>query len=252
MSEKHTPLSQFEIKPLYDLSLAGHDVSFTNSSLFMVLAVLSITLFITMGMKSRSLVPGRLQNAAEMMYEFINSMVNDNMGKDGRKYFPFIFTLFSFILFSNLLGMLPYSFTSTSHVIVTFGLAITVFFVVLITGVVKHGPLGFLKLFVPSGIPAIMLPLIVPIEIVSFLARPISLSLRLAAAMTAGHIALKVFAGFVLMLWGAGMLGPVFGVLLPVPILVALIGLEFFIAALQAYIFSMLTSIYLNDALHAH
>ena len=217
----------------------------------MVLAVASITLLLSYGMRKRAMVPGRLQNVSEMLYELISGMVNENMGKDGRKYVPFIFSLFTFILFCNMLGMLPYSFTSTSHILVTFGLAITVFIVVLLTGFIKHG-LGFFKLFVPSGVPIAILPLIVPIEIVSFLARPISLSLRLAAAMTAGHIALKVFAGFVLMLWGAGMLGPFFGVVLPIPILVALIGLEFFIAALQAYIFSMLTSIYLNDALHGH
>ena len=247
-----SPLHQFEIAELVKLPpFLGYDVSITNSSLFMLLAVASVTLLITFGMRKQALVPARLQNVSEMLYEFIFNMVNDNMGHDGRKYFPLIFSLFTFILFCNLLGMLPYSFTSTSHVVVTFGLAITVFLVVLLTGFFKHG-LGFFKLFVPSGVPMAMLPLIVPIEIVSFLARPISLSLRLAAAMTAGHIALKVFAGFVLMLWGAGMLGPVFGVLLPMPILVALIGLEFFIAALQAYIFSMLTSIYLNDALHGH
>lgn len=252
MADNHTPLHQFEIKELYQLPpLFGFDVSFTNSALFMVLAVAAVTLLITFGMRKKELVPGRMQNVPEMMYEVISGMVRDNMGSDGRKYFPFIFSLFVFVLFCNLLGMLPYSFTSTSHVIVTFGLAITVFFVVLLTGFFKHG-LGFYKLFVPSGIPALMYPLIVPIEVVSFLARPISLSLRLAAAMTAGHIALKVFAGFVLMLWGAGALGPVLGVVLPVPVLVALIGLEFFIASLQAYIFAMLTSIYLNDALHAH
>jgi F-type H+-transporting ATPase subunit a len=252
MSEKHTPLTQFEINEIHHLPpFLGYDVSFTNSSLFMVLAVASITLLISFGMRKKALVPGRLQNVAEMLYGFVFSMVNENLGNDGRKYFPFIFSLFTFILFCNLLGMLPYSFTSTSHIVVTFSLAITVFFVVLLTGFAKHG-IGFYKLFVPSGVPAVMLPLIVPIEVISFLARPISLSLRLAAAMTAGHIALKVFAGFVLMLWGAGMLGPVFGVILPIPILVALIGLEFFIAALQAYIFSMLTSIYLHDAMHAH
>lgn len=229
----------------------GYDVSLTNSALFMLLSVLAVFFVVGFGARKAAVVPGRFQNVAEMFYEFVGGMVNENMGHDGKKFFPFIFSLFMFILFCNLLGMLPYSFTATSHIIVTFCLAITSFAVILFTGFAKHG-IGFFKLFVPSGVPKAILPLIVPIEIVSFLSRPISLSLRLAAAMTAGHIALKVFASFVLLLWGAGMVGPVLGVILPIPVVVALIGLEFFIAGLQAYIFSMLTSIYLNDVMHGH
>jgi F-type H+-transporting ATPase subunit a len=164
-----SPLQQFEIAELVKLPpFLGFDVSITNSSLFMILAVACTTLLISFGMRKRAIVPGRMQSVAEMMYEFIFSMVNENMGNDGRKYFPLIFSLFTFILFCNFLGMLPYSFTSTSHIVVTFGLAITVFMVVLLTGFINHG-LGFFKLFVPSGVPVAMLPLIVPIEIVSFL-----------------------------------------------------------------------------------
>lgn len=251
MAEKHTPLDQFKIKQLSEFNLAGYDLSFTNSSLFMLLAVLSIGLFFGFGMRSRALVPGRMQSLAEMGYEFVAGIAKENIGKAGRKYFPFIFTLFIFILFCNLLGIIPYSFTATSHIIVTFSLAMLVFLTVLGVGFANHG-IGFFKLFVPSGLPGWMIPIMIPIELVSFLARPISLSIRLAAAMTAGHILLKVFAGFIVMLASVGVAGQIAGILLPLPVLVILIGLEIFVAFLQAYIFALLTSIYLNEAIHLH
>jgi F-type H+-transporting ATPase subunit a len=186
-----------------------------------------------------------------MLYEFVTGIVKENLGNKGRKYFPFIFTLFTFILFTNMIGILPYSFTSTSHIAVTFTLALLVFFTVIIVGFVNHG-IGFLKLFVPSGLPLPLVPLIAVVEFVSFLARPLSLSVRLAAAMTAGHILLKVFASFVLMLWGIEYVGPVLGILLPIPVIVGLIGLEIFVAFLQAYIFALLASIYLHEAIELH
>lgn len=241
------PLHQFEIQPLAKFELGGVDLSFTNSSLFMVLAILSVTFFLSLGMRKRAMVPGRWQALSELSYQFVANIIKENIGKEGRKFFPFIFTLFMFILFCNLLGMLPLghsAFTPTSHIAVTFALAMVVFLAVIIVGVAKHG-FHFLHLFVPSGLPKWLVPIIIPIEMLSFLARPISLSVRLAAAMTAGHILLKVIAGFVVMLGIAGGW-------LPLALMVALVGLEIFIAFLQAYIFSLLTSMYLNDAIHLH
>lgn len=249
--EKHTPLDQFKIQELIDFNLGGYDVSFTNSSLFMLLAIVAATFLFTFGMRKREVVPGRLQSIAEVIYEFVSGIVKENMGQKGRKYFPFIFTLFTFILFINMLGMLPFSFTSTSHIAVTFTLALIVFISVLIIGFAKHG-LGFFKLFVPSGLPPLLVPPIALVEFVSFLARPLSLSVRLAAAMTAGHILLKVFASFILMLWGIEYIGPALGVLLPIPVIVGLIGLEIFVSFLQAYIFALLASIYLHEAIELH
>lgn len=239
----HGPMEQFEINRFLKLDLFGLDASFTNSSLFMVLAVLLIVGFLTFAMGGRSLIPTRLQSVAELSYEFIANMVYENTGKDGMKYFPFVFTLFIFVLVLNLLGMLPYSFTVTSHIVVTFALAALVFIVVTVIGFARHG-LGFLKLFKPEGLPLPLVPIIVPIEVISFLIRPISLSVRLFANMMAGHTLLKVFAGFIVSL-GA------FGVV-PLVATVAFTGLEFLVAFLQAMIFSVLTCIYLNDAINMH
>jgi F-type H+-transporting ATPase subunit a len=240
----HSPLEQFEIKRLIPIDIGGLDLSFTNSALFMLIAVALATLFLTYSMRTRALVPGRLQSVAEISYEFIANMIRENVGTEGRRYFPFIFTLFMFILFGNLLGMMPYSFTYTSHIIVTFALAAVVFVGVTVIGFVRHGA-KFLKLFVPDGVPVFLLPLLVVIEILSYLTRPISLSVRLFANMMAGHTMLKVFGGFVVAL----------GVLAgwaPLAFVVALTGLEIGIAFLQAYVFTILTCIYLNDAIHLH
>ncbi len=242
MAEGHSPLEQFAIKRLVPLDIGGVDVSITNSSVFMAIAVVLITLFVTLSMSGRSLVPGRWQSMAELSYEFIARMIRDNVGTGGRQYFPFIFTLFMFILFCNLLGMVPYTFTVTSHIIVTFALAAIVFLGVTVIGFVKHGS-HFLKLFVPSGVPFFLLPLLVVIEVLSYLTRPISLSVRLFANMMAGHTMLKVFGGFVVAL---GVLGG----WAPLAFIVALTGLEIGIAFLQAYVFVILTCIYLNDAMH--
>jgi len=243
----HSPMEQFEIKRLLHLNLFGIDASFTNSSTWMIIAVILATAVFVWGMRERALVPGRLQSAAEVGYEFIAGMVRDNVGEGGKKYFPFILTLFIFILFCNVLGMVPYSFTPTSHIVVTFAMAAFVFVGVTIIGFAKHG-LHFLSLFVPKGVPVALLLLIVPLEVISYFIRPFSLSIRLFANMLAGHITLKVFGGFVVMLLGAGS----FAALAPLPLLaaVALTALEFLVAFLQAYVFTMLTCMYLNDALH--
>ena len=233
------------------MNIGGVDVSFSNSSLFMFITIAAITLFTLFAMKKRAMVPGRMQSLAEMSYEFVAGMLKENIGAEGRKFFPFIFSLFMFILFCNLLGMLPYSFTVTSHIAVTLALALLVFFTVIIVGVVKHG-FHFLHLFIPSGIPGWMVPIIFPIEIVSFLARPISLSLRLAVSMMAGHVLLKVMAGFVIGLGTASLAVGGIGGIIPLAFISMLIGLEIFVAFLQAFIFSLLTTIYLNDALNLH
>jgi F-type H+-transporting ATPase subunit a len=239
-----SPLHQFEIKTLIPLKAGGADISFTNSAAFMVAALVLITLFLVLGMRKRALVPGRWQSMAEMSYEFVANMLRDTVGNDGRKYFPFVFSLFMFILFGNMLGMLPYSFTFTSHIIVTFAMAIVVFIGVTVLGFVKHG-LHFVTFFVPPGTSPIMWPLMIPIEIISYLSRPVSLGVRLFANLTAGHTMLKVFAGFVVSL---GVVGGV----LPLAFVVALTGLEFLIAFLQAYVFTILTCFYIKDALHLH
>lgn len=237
------PMEQFEIHRYLHLDLFGLDASFTNSALFMVLSVLITVGFLTVAMGNRSLVPTRMQSVAELFYEFIANMVYENTGKEGMKYFPFVFTIFTFVLMCNMLGLMPYSFTVTSHIIVTFALAALVFIVVVFIGFARHG-LGFLKLFKPDGLPLPLVPVIVPIELISFLIRPISLSVRLFANMMAGHTLLKVFAGFVISL-GA------FGVV-PLIATVAFTGLEFLVAFLQAMIFTVLTCIYLNDAINMH
>ncbi len=243
-AEGHSPLAQFEIKTLIPLKMGEIDVSFTNSALFMTLTLVLVTLFLVLGMRQRALVPGRWQSMAELSYEFVANMLRDNVGNDGRKYFPFVFSLFMFILFGNMLGMIPYSFTFTSHIIVTFALAAVVFIGVTVLGFVKHG-FHFFSFFVPPGVSVALWPLLIPIEIISYLSRPVSLSVRLFANMLAGHTLLKVFAGFIISL------GIYFG-WVPLAFVVALSGLEILIAFLQAYVFTILTCLYINDALHMH
>ncbi|MGB6085926.1 F0F1 ATP synthase subunit A [Parvibaculum sp.] len=242
------PLHQFVVQPLIPLNIGGLDASFTNASLWMVVTVAAVTLFTTLGMRSGAMVPGRMQSVVESFYTFVADMVRDNAGADAMRFFPFIFTLFMFIFFANMIGMFPYAFTVTSHIAVTFALAITVFLGVTVTGFILHGP-RFLKLFVPSGVPLVVLPIVVAIEVISYFSRPISHSVRLFASMLAGHIMLKVFAGFVLTFLTMGAIGFV-GMILPLFMIVALTALEFLVAALQAYVFTILTCMYLHDALH--
>jgi len=241
------PLEQFTIRALgagADVPLAEQPFYvFTNSALWMVLAAIAVTLFMVIGMRRQELVPGRWQSIAESSYEFISNMIRDNVGLEGRRFFPVIFTLFMFILFGNMLGLLPYSFTFTSHIIVTAVLALLVFTGVTLVGIFKHGP-RFFSLFMPSGVPMVMAPLMIPIEVISYLSRPVSLSIRLFANMMAGHTMMKVFAGFVFSLG-------VFGVA-PLAMNVLLTGFEVLVAFLQAYVFTVLTCLYLNDALHLH
>ncbi len=243
-----SPLEQFYIKPIVPIEIGGVDLSFTNSSAWMVAAVVAASAFLTFGARRRALVPGRWQVMAEMSYEFIANMIRDNVGDAGRRFFPYIFTLFMFILFGNLLGLIPYSFTFTSHVIVTGALAVMVIVAVTGVGIARHG-LHFFSFFVPSGVPWPMMPLMIPIEIISYLSRPVSLSIRLFANMMAGHTMMKVFAGFVVPL-GAATLG--IGGLAPIAMDVALTAFELLVAFLQAYVFTVLTCLYLNDALHLH
>ncbi len=242
------PIHQFQINKLVPLDFNGVDLSFTNSSLFMVATVVVTSGFLIWSTSGRGLVPSRMQSIAEISYEFIASMLRDAAGVSGMKFFPFVFSLFMFILVANLLGMFPYFFTTTSHLIVTAALALLVFGTVLFVGFMNNG-LNFLKLFVPSGVPGILMPLVVAIEVISFIARPISHSVRLFANMLAGHITLKVFAGFIVSLSSFGALGVV-GSILPLVMTVAITALEFLVAFLQAYVFAMLTCMYINDALH--
>lgn len=245
------PLHQFQINPILQIVIAGYDVSFTNSALFMVVAVALIYALLVFGMSGRALVPGRLQSMAEMFYEFVANMVRDNAGHDARPYFPFVFAIFMFVLFGNLIGMIPYTFTFTSHIIVTFTLAATVFVFVTILALLKHG-LHFFSFFMPHGAPIALAPILIPIEVISYLMRPVSLSIRLFANMMAGHTMLKVFAGFtVLMISGLGAIGFLAG-LVPIAINIALTGFEFLVAFLQAYVFSILTCLYIRDALELH
>lgn len=243
---KVDPIHQFAITDIVSFGDGG--VSLTNSALFMILTVAVIVLYLLFSTSSRSIVPNRLQMVSEMLYEFVANMVRDAAGNEGMKFFPFVFSLFMFVLVANLFGMFPFFFTITSHIIVTFALAMLVFLVVIIYGFWRNGP-KFLRLFVPAGVPAYVLPIVVPIEVVSFLSRPISLSVRLFANILAGHITLKVFAGFVVTLGSLGFLGWL-GALLPLTMTVALTALEFLVAALQAYVFAVLTSMYINDAIH--
>ena len=241
------PLEQFQIEQIIPISIAHHDLSFTNSSLWMVIAVGCAYLLIMAGTRQHAMVPGRLQSLVEMTYEFVAGILRDATGKEGMRFFPIVFTIFIFILMGNMLGMIPGAFTFTSHIIVTFAMAAAVWLGVTAIGFWYHGT-HFLHFFMPSGAPKAMLPLLVPIEILSYCVRPISLSVRLFCNMMAGHTMLKVFAGFVLSL-GTYYLVP--GIA-PLAITVVLIGFEFAVAFLQAYIFTVLTCIYLNDAIHMH
>jgi F-type H+-transporting ATPase subunit a len=244
------PIHQFRIIDLFPIAKIGNtEIIFTNSAAFMLAAVVVITAFLVIGTSARSLVPSRLQSAAELSYEFVASTVRSTAGSEGMKFFPFVFTIFMFILTVNMIGLIPYTFTVTSHIIVTAALAITVFLTVLIYGLWRHG-LHFFNLFVPKGVPIYILPLIIFIEVLSFVSRPISHSVRLFANMLAGHITLQVFASFIILMGGAmGAIGWAGGVL-PFAMIVILIALETLVAFLQAYVFAILTCIYLNDAIH--
>tara|TARA_Y100001970_G_scaffold3782_1_gene4326 strand:+ start:298 stop:1029 length:732 start_codon:yes stop_codon:yes gene_type:complete len=239
------PMHQFEVHKIGPkIEISGIDLSFTNSSLFMLLSGIIITIFLLFGTKEKKLVPSKIQLISEMLYNFISKMISDTAGKKAKPYFPLIFSLFIFILICNMIGMLPYSFTVTSHIIVTLTFALFIFIGVTILGFIMHG-FKYLKIFVPSGVPIVLLPIISVIEIISYLSRPVSLSVRLFANMMAGHTMLKVFGGFVVSL---GLIGG----WLPLSFSVALTGLEILVAFLQAYVFAILTCIYLNDALNLH
>jgi F-type H+-transporting ATPase subunit a len=242
------PMHQFEIVPIVPFELGGIDLAFTNSSLWMLIALFVTILFFAFATSAqKTLIPNRLQLLAEGAYNFIAGMITDNLGAKGKEYFPLVFALFFFVLICNMLGMIPYSFTVTSHLAVTAALALLVFLIVLVMGFVKHG-LHFLHLFVPSGVPAALMPMVVLIELISFLSRPITLSVRLFANMVAGHVMLKVIAGFAVMfatVGGAAWIGTIF----PVILNILMIGFEFFIAFIQAYVFAVLTCIYLKDTL---
>ena len=241
------PIHQFEINRIIPVKIFGVDASFTNASLFMVIVLAAVSILMLYGTRTRALVPGRLQAAAEMAYEFVASTVRGTAGEHGMKFFPFVFSIFMFVIFSNVLGMIPYTFTVTSQIVVTFALAALVILTVIIYGIAMHG-LHWFKLFVPSGVSPFLLPFLVMIEIFSFVSRPISLAVRLFANMLAGHITLKVFAGFVVMLLGAGAWAPLS--ILPVAAIVGLTAFELLVAVLQAYVFAILTCVYLNDAIH--
>jgi F-type H+-transporting ATPase subunit a len=242
------PIHQFALKPVVSILVGGHDVSLTNSGLFMLLAVALTCLLVAIGARGDSGVPGRLQAMAEMAYEFIAGMVRSAAGESGMRFFPLVFAIFFFVLVTNLLGFFPYTFSVTSQIIITAALALMVFLTVIVVGVKEHG-LHFFKLFVPAGVPIYILPLVVAIEIISFLSRPVSHSVRLFANMLAGHITLNVFGAFVVMLLGASAAVKALAVL-PFVMTIGLEALELLVAFLQAYVFAMLTCMYLNDALH--
>ncbi|MBT5432335.1 MAG: F0F1 ATP synthase subunit A [Alphaproteobacteria bacterium] len=243
----HGPLYQFTVEKFVDINIGGLELHITNAALWMFAATILVIAFTTLFVGKRAMVPGRMQSLVEVTYEFIANMIRDNVGSDGRAYFPFVFTLFMFILACNMLGMLPYSFTVTSQIVVTFGLAFVVFIGVTIIGFMKHG-IGFFGFFLPTGVPGFLAPLVIPIEVLSYLIRPVSLGLRLFANLTAGHTMLKVFAGFIAPL-GAFYIIP--GAI-PMAAVVGLTILEFAIAFLQAYVFAVLSCIYLHDALEMH
>jgi F-type H+-transporting ATPase subunit a len=242
------PIHQFALHPVVSIQVAGHDVSLTNSGLYMLLAVALACLLVALGARGGSGVPGRMQAMAEMAYEFIAGMVRSAAGEAGMRFFPLVFCIFFFIVICNLIGIIPYSFTVTSQIVITAAFALLVFFTVVIVGIKDHG-LHFFKVFVPPDVPIYILPLVVAIEIFSFFVRPVSHSVRLFANMLAGHITLNVFGSFVVMLLGAGALFKAFAVL-PFLMTIGLFALEMLVAFLQAYVFAMLTCMYLNDALH--
>jgi F-type H+-transporting ATPase subunit a len=244
------PIHQFEIKDLFPIIRIGTtEIAFTNSALFMLIGLLLIVLLMLGATRSRALVPGRLQSLAETSYEFVAEMLRSTAGPEGMKFFPLVFSLFMFILVLNVIGIIPFTFTVTSHIIITVAFALLVFFTVVVYGFWKHG-LHFVKLWVPSGVPIYLLPLVTFIEVISFLSRPVSHSVRLFANMLAGHITLKVFGGFVTMLAAFGLLGWL-GAIVPLGLTVALTALELLVALLQAYVFAILTCIYLSEAIHA-
>ena len=241
---KHSPLDQFKIKEIVNIKLFGHDIVLTNSALFMILASLFIILYFTLAFKNKKLVPTRLQLSGELFYNLITDTVNQNVGVKGKKFVPLIFTLFMFIMVCNLFGMIPYGFTVTSHISITFALAMMVFLLVTLLGFILHG-FHFFSLFLPAGTPWWLAPLMVLIELFAYLARPVSLSLRLAANMVAGHVLLKVIAGFIVSM-------AFYLKIFPIPFISVLIGFEIFVAILQAYIFTILSCVYLNDAINLH
>lgn len=240
----HSPLDQFKVKEIVDIELFGYNASITNSSLFMIIAGALIFLYFSLALKNKKLIPTRFQISGELVYGMISNMLDQNVGAGGRKFVPLIFTLFVFILTCNLLGMIPYGFTVTSHISITFAIAMMVFLLVTLLGLYLHG-MHFFSLFLPAGTPWWLAPLMVVIELFAYLARPVSLSLRLAANMVAGHILLKVMAGFVVSM-------AIYLKFLPIPFIVILIGFEIFVAVLQAYIFTILSCVYLNDAINLH
>ena len=244
--QANDPIHQFVVSPLFSGEMGA--ASFTNASLFMVIVSLAVTFLMVVGTSSKDIVPGRLQAAAEMSYEFVASTVRGTMGQEGMRFFPFVFSLFMFVIFSNIIGLIPYTFTVTSQIVVTFAFAAMVIGIVIVYGVMRHGS-HFLGLFVPSGVPAALLPFIVLIEIISFVSRPVTLSVRLFANMLAGHITLKVFGAFVAMMLGGGAFAALMS---PLPLLaiVLLTAFELLVAVLQAYVFAILTCVYLNDAIH--
>lgn len=240
----HSPLDQFRVKEIVNLQIFGYDTSITNSSLFMLLVGVFIVFYFMLAFRGKGLVPSRFQLSGELVYGMITGMLDQNVGAKGKKFVPLIFTLFMFILTCNLFGMIPYGFTVTSHISITFALAMMVFLLVTLFGIYLHG-FHFFSLFLPAGTPWWLAPLMVVIELFAYLARPVSLSLRLAANMVAGHVLLKVMAGFVVSM-------AIYLKILPIPFIVVLIGFELFVAALQAYIFTILSCVYLNDALNLH
>ncbi len=241
------PIHQFRIEPIIPMHIGKIDISFTNSSLFMMIVLALACVVMLAGTAGSRIVPGKLQSAAEMGYEFVGNMIKQTAGQEGMRFFPFVFALFLFVLFSNVMGLVPYSFAVTSQIVVTFALAILVIGIVIVYGLIRHGT-HFLRLFVPSGVNVFLLPFIVLIEVISFIARPISLSVRLFANMLAGHITLKVFGAFVTALLGAG----AYAIIAPLPLAMTVIltAFELLVAGLQAYVFAILTCVYLNDAIH--
>lgn len=242
----HSPLAQFEITPIIPFNIAGYDLSFTNSSLWMLIVVSAVIAFLLPASRKNQLVPSRLQSAAEMLVNFVSEMISETAGKEGMKYFSAVFSIFIFVLFCNLFGMIPGSFTVTSHIIVTFTIAAFIFIAVTLIAIFKHGLGKFLHFFLPEGTPLAMAPLLFIIEFFSYLSRPVSLSVRLAANMMAGHVTMKVIAGLIITF------GMLIGVSSMFPLLLFLTGFEIAIAVIQAYIFTILTCVYLNDALHLH
>ena len=243
MAEVSPPLEQFVVKPLVPIHIGSLDLSYTNSALLMTIVVAAIMLLLLGTTRRGALIPGRLQSVSEMSYEFVASMVRENVGHDGIEYFPLVFSIFMFVLFGNFIGLIPYSFTFTGQVVVTFALAIFVFLLVTIVAFIRHG-IHFFSFFFPPGAPVFMAPILVPIEIISYMSRPVSLGIRLFANMMAGHTMMAVFAGFTITLG-------IFG-FLPIAINVAMFALEMIVCALQAYVFTILTCLYLRDAIHLH